>query len=84
MPEKFERDSAFEHLERFRASLPERHESEVMADIDEAVSAARQQRRSGASNGAPPPVRIDPPAEAEEMGGEQPCQAHQFWDLEDD
>jgi hypothetical protein len=32
----------------------------------------------------PSPVRIEPPAEAEEMGGEQPCQAHQFWELEDD
>lgn len=32
----------------------------------------------------PPPIRIEPPEGTEEMGGEQPCQAHRFWDLEDE
>ena len=31
-----------------------------------------------------PPVRVDPPpAQEVEMGGEAPCQLHQFWDVEE-
>ena len=28
-----------------------------------------------------PAVRVETPPEDEEMGGEQPCQLHRFWDV---
>ena len=46
----------------------------------------RDGAKSDGSRDAPvkPPVRVEPPPAAEEeMGGEQPCQLHQWWNVDE-
>jgi hypothetical protein len=49
MYERFiaEREARFAALDRFRASLPDYNEDEVLADATEAVEAVRRERADG-------------------------------------
>jgi hypothetical protein len=74
------RERRCEELERVREELRDDPEEEVAADGDEAVRAVRRER-SGQSPGSP--LRIEKPRIDEaEMGGEAPCQLHNFWDVD--
>jgi hypothetical protein len=79
-----EREARFAALDRFRESLPEYDEAEVLADAMEAVEAVRRERAAADPAAAEPPPPLPPPAgEDVEMGGEAPCQLHRFWDPEE-
>lgn len=83
-----EREKRFEALDRFRASLPDYDEDEVVADVADAVEAVRRERCVERTEAAEPEQAPPPPpvqrAEVEEMGGEAPCQLHRVWDPEEE
>jgi hypothetical protein len=75
-----ERERKFASLDRFRASLPEYDEDEVLADATEAFEAVRRAKDAEGTT-TPPAGEASPPDE--EMGGEAPCQLHRFWDVDE-